>query len=168
MWCNWISTTHSLVPRLALPTTMYFQWRDEFLGLVTNWHFSSSFHFCFIAFTLVITVPSLQSNYKLTLLVIHSTFLLCFRLARTSKAHVFSPIRSQHNAKNYNRRPVLTEDKTTRLSNCPARRQDQRPPPGLVSRRDRSSANSPRRHPPRCPPGCSTPICKAKDHQTKQ
>ena len=33
MWCNWISTTHSLVPRLALPTAMYFRWRDEFLRL---------------------------------------------------------------------------------------------------------------------------------------
>ena len=33
---------------------------------VTNWHFSRSFHFYFIALTLVIIVPSLQVHYKLT------------------------------------------------------------------------------------------------------
>ena len=58
---------------------------------VTNWHFSRSFHFNFIALTLVVTVQSLISKNNLTLLVIHFVLLLCFRPSRKTKARVFDP-----------------------------------------------------------------------------
>ena len=56
-----------------------------------------------------------------------------------------------------------TRQNATGLSNCPAERQDQKPPPGSANRHDRSSANSPRRRLPRNPPERSTPTCRAKD-----
>ena len=135
---------------------------------VTNWHFSRSFHFYSIALTLVVTVQSLISNTSL-----HS-------LSSISPSYFVSDHQEINNAciqsQNVANTTLITttdgpfQDKgeTTRLSNCPEERQDQRPPPRSANRHDRSSASLPRHRLPRCPPERSTPTCRAKDQWTRR
>ena len=58
---------------------------------VTNWHFSRSFYFYFIALTLAVIVQSLIPNTSLHSLTIHFVFLLCFRPSRKSKRVYSNP-----------------------------------------------------------------------------
>ena len=113
--------------------------------------------------------PKSHFKHKLTLLVIHFAFLLCFRPSRKSKSACIQSHKVANTTQTKLQRTARFEDRQKqRLSNCPEERQDQRPPLGSASRHDRSSANLPRHHLPRCPPERSTPTCRAKDRWTRQ
>ena len=84
-------------------------------GTVTNWHFSRSFYFYFIALTLVVTVQILTSNTTLhSLSSISSSYFVSDHQEHQKRVYSV-PERSQHNANNYNGRPVSRQrrnDKT--------------------------------------------------------
>ena len=110
---------------------------------VTNWHFSRFFHFYF---------TNLHSLFLFKILSYQQTHTCCyqfclfilFQIIKKTKNTVYRSLNTTKEHYKYNRQPVYKcTAMNYRLSNCPAKQQDQRPPLRLESQHNRSSMSSP-------------------------